>query len=138
MNDKPVGQETVEAELRRLLDDLHGAPPAVVQAETERLRALAQQIQDQRDRERALFRAGQLPRLLAGPAVPASEQFRRAEALFAEAVESEEPPQDRIPQIERIIEQIGILAGQAPVREAGAIRRLTSPLSRLVDNLRTS
>jgi hypothetical protein len=138
MNDKPVGQETIEAELRRLLDDLRGAPPEVVQAETERLRALAQQIQDERDRERALFRAGQLPRLLAGPAVPTSEQFRRAEALFAQAVASEEPPQDRIPQIERIIEQIGVLAGQAPVREAGAIRRLTSPLSRLVDNLRTS
>jgi len=138
MNDQPVDYETVEAELQRLLDDLHGATPVAVQAETDRLRALAEQIQDERGRERALFRAGQLPRLLAGPATPTGEQFRQAQELFAQAVDYDRPADVRIPQIERIIEQIGVLAGEAPVREAGAIRRLTSPLLRLLDHLRTA
>jgi hypothetical protein len=135
MNDKPVGQETIEAELRRLLDDLRGAPPEVVQAETERLRALAQQIQDERDRERALFRAGSLPRLLAGPAVPTSEQFHAAQVLLGRALAGTGSARSRIAEIEQIIDQIGALANEAPPGEAGAIRRTTAPLLRLLDNL---
>lgn len=138
MNDDPVEYETVEAELQRLLADLKGAAPEVVEAEGERLRAMAEQVQDERGRERARFRAGSLPRLLAGPAKASSEQFRQAQILFARAIDGDGPADARIPQLEQAIEQIGDLADQAPVREAGAIRRLTSPLVRLIDHLQSS
>lgn len=136
MNDSPVRHETVEAELRRLLADLKGAAPEVIEAETARLLAMAEQVQDERGRERARFRAGSLPRLLAGPATATSEQFRQAQILFARAIDGDGPADARIPQLEQTVERIGELADQAPVREAGAIRRLTSPLVRLIDNLR--
>jgi hypothetical protein len=138
MNDTPVTHETVEAELQRLLSDLKGASPEVVEAETRRLLALADQVQDGRGRERARFRAGSLPRLLAGPAKASSEQFHQAQILFAQAINGDGPAHARIPQLEQVIEQIGELAEQAPVREAGAIRRLNSPLVRLIDHLESS
>ncbi|MFC5266395.1 hypothetical protein ACFPJ1_30140 [Kribbella qitaiheensis] len=138
MNDEPVDYETFQAEMRRLLSDLKGTTPDVVRAEGERLRNLAEQVQDERGRERARFRAGQLPRLLAGPAKASSEQFRQAQVLFARAINDDGPAGTRIPQLERTIEQIGALADEAPVREAGAIRRLNSPLVRLIDHLQSS
>ena len=138
MNDEPVDYETFQAEMRRLLSDLKGATPDVVQAEGERLRNLAEQVRDERGRERARFRAGQLPSLLAGPAKASSEQFQQAQVLFARAINGNGPAETRIPQLERTIEQIGALADQAPVREAGAIRRLNSPLVRLIDHLQSS
>ncbi|TCN38696.1 hypothetical protein EV644_10891 [Kribbella orskensis] len=138
MNDEPVDYETFQAEMRRLLSDLKGATPDVVQAEGERLRNLAEQVRDERGRERARFRAGQLPRLLAGPAKASSEQFQQAQVLFARAINGDGPAETRIPQLERTIEQIGALADEAPVREAGAIRRLNSPLVRLIDHLQSS
>jgi hypothetical protein len=138
MNDKPVTHETVEAELQRLADDLKGAAPATVEAETARLRAMAEQVQDAPGRERALSRAADLPRLLAGPPAPSSPQFAQAQALFTAAISDEQPAEVRIPRLEQAIEQIGELADQAPVREAGAIRRLNSPLVRLIEHLQSS
>ncbi|GAA1607811.1 hypothetical protein GCM10009789_72780 [Kribbella sancticallisti] len=132
----PPTWESVETELRRLLYDLRGADAAVVQVETARLRALAEQVEDDRDREHALFRAGQLPRLLAGPIAPSSPQFAQAQVLFAQAIGSSAEPADvRIPHLERIIQQIGALADESPPRERGAVRRLTSPLIGLIDHL---
>jgi hypothetical protein len=138
MTDTPVTHETFQAELHRLLADLKGATPELVEAETERLQAMAEQIQDERGRERARFRAAELPRLLAGPPPATSEQFRQAQLLFAQAINGDGPAQTRIPEIERVIEQIGVLSTQAPHREAGAIRRLSSPLIRLIDHLGSS
>lgn len=138
MNDKPVTHETVEAELQRLLDDIKGAPPGVVEAELTRLLAMAEQVPAGPDRDWARTRAGQLPRLLAGPPKPASEEFAQAQLLFDRAISEEGPAESRIPALEQTIEQIGVLADQAPVREAGAIRRLNSPLARLIDHLQSS
>lgn len=138
MNDNAVEYETFQAEMRRLLADLKGAAPELVDAETIRLKAMAEQIQDERGRERARLRAAELPRLLAGPPQATSEQFRQAQILFARAIEGDGPAQTRIPEIERAIEQIGVLSTQAPRREAGAIRRLSSPLIRLIDHLQGS
>jgi predicted RNase H-like nuclease len=138
MNDVPVQYETVEAELQRLIDNLYGAAPAVVRAETDRLRALAEQVQDERGRERALFRAAQLPRLVAGPLTGTSPQYEQAQFLLGRALAGTGPAETRIPEIERIINQIGDLANQAPSREAGAIRRTTSTLLRLIDELRAA
>ncbi|WP_328329350.1 hypothetical protein OHA70_05835 [Kribbella sp. NBC_00382] len=138
MNDNPAGHEAFQAEMRRLLADLKGAAPEVIEAETRRLQAMAEQIQDVRGRERARFRAGSLPRLLAGPPPAASEQFRQAQILFARAIDGDGPAHARIPRLEQAIDQIGELAAQAPAREAGAIRRLTSPLIRLIDQLESS
>jgi hypothetical protein len=138
MTDEPVDYETVEAELSRLLADLKGAAPEVVEAETRRLQTMAEQVQDERGRERARFRAGSLPRLLAGPPKATSQQFEQAQLLFAQAINSEDPPPLRIRQIQRTIKEIGALATQAPHREAGAIRRMNSPLSRLLTHLESS
>ncbi|WBQ06400.1 hypothetical protein [Kribbella sp. CA-293567] len=138
MTENPPDYDAVEAELGRLLDDLKGASSEVVAAETERLRALAEQVEDERGRERARYRAASLPRLLAGPPKATSEQFHQAQVLFARAIDSEGPAQARIPLIERAIAEIGALATQAPHREAGAIRRMNSPLSRLLDHLEKS
>ncbi|MFI5711695.1 hypothetical protein [Kribbella sp. NPDC051620] len=138
MNDKPVTHETVEAELQRLIDNLRGADAATVEAETARLQAMAGQVQDAPGRERAFSRAAELPRLLAGPPVPASAEFARAQLLFDRAIKDQGPAEVRIPRLEQTIEQIGQLADQAPVREAGAIRRLNSPLVRLIEHLQSS
>ncbi|MEV8374500.1 hypothetical protein AB0P21_17305 [Kribbella sp. NPDC056861] len=135
MTEKPVDYEAVEAELQRLLDNLKGASPEVIEAESARLRAMADQVEDERGRENAQGRAAELQRLLAGPPKATSEQFHQAQILFARAINSEDPAQVRIPQIERTIQEIGALAAQAPHREAGAIRRLNSPLSRLITHL---
>lgn len=138
MNDDPVRHETVEAELQRLVDDLRGATPEVVAAETARLRALAEQVQDEAGRERAISRAAELPRLLAGPPVPSSPEFGQAQLLFQQVISDQGPASARIPSVEQAMARIGELAGQAPVREAFAIRRLLSPLGRLLDHLRTT
>jgi hypothetical protein len=138
MNDKPVRHETVETELQRLLDDLAGADAATVAAETERLRKLAELVPAGPDREWALTRAAQLPRLLAGPPTPSSPEFAQAQLLFHHAISEQGSAQTRIPGLERTIEQIGELAGQAPARESFAIRRLLSPLGRLLDHLRAT
>jgi ubiquinone biosynthesis protein UbiJ len=99
---------------------------------------MAEQVQDAPGRERALSRAADLPRLLAGPSAPSSRQFAQAQALFAAAIGDEQPADVRIPRLEQTIEQIGELADQAPVREAGAILRLNSPLVRLIEHLQSS
>ncbi|ONI68745.1 hypothetical protein BWI15_37875 [Kribbella sp. ALI-6-A] len=138
MNDQPVDYATFQAEMHRLLANLDGAAPELIEAETSRLQAMAEQIPDERDREHALFRAGSLPRLVAGPPPATSEQFDQAQVLFAQAINSEEPAQTRIPQIEQAIREIGALAAQAPRIEAGAIRRLNSTLSRLKYHLESS
>ena len=138
MNDNPVRHETVEAELQRLVDDLKGAAPGVVAAETARLQAMAEQVPDEAGRARALSRAAELPRLLAGPPVPSSPEFRQAELLLQQAINDQRPAPDRIPSIEQTIARIGELAGRAPAPEAFAIRRLLTPLGQLLDHLRTT
>jgi hypothetical protein len=138
MNDNPVRHETVEAELQRLVDDLRGAGPEVVAAETARLRALAERVQDEAGRERALSRAAELPRLVAGPRVPSSPEFGQAEQLLQQAINDQRPASVRIPAVEQAMARIGELATQAPAREAFAIRRLLSPLARLLDHLRAT
>jgi hypothetical protein len=136
MGDGPVDYDQVEAELRRLADDLYGAGPATVAAETARLRGLAEQIPDDLWRRRAIVRAEQLPALVAGPVGGSSEQFRQAERLVGEAIGGQGPAGRRIADVERIIQQIGELAAQAPAAESTAILRMNSPLARLIEHLR--
>jgi hypothetical protein len=138
MNDTPVTHEAVEAELQRLVDDLSGADTATIEAGTARLRALAEQVQDPAGRERALSRAADLPRLIAGPPVPTSPEFGQAQLLLHQAVNDQRPAAERIPAVEQAMARIGELAGQAPAREGFAIRRLLSPLGRLLDHLRAT
>ena len=138
MNDVPVHYETVEAELQRLIDALYGAGPAVIQAETDRLRALAEQIQDDRGRERALFRAGRLPELISGAPAPTSPQYAEAERLFGQGLGSRLPAADQIAELQAIRVRIGELAAEAPAAESSAIRRLSSSLGTAIEELRRS
>ncbi|TWD79469.1 hypothetical protein FB561_0528 [Kribbella amoyensis] len=138
MNDEPVRYETVEAELQRLIDRLYQADETTVRTEAARLHALADQVEDEAGRERAHRRANQLPRLLAGPRVATSEQFRQAQQLLDQALNSTGTPQQRLAEVEASMDRIGQLADDAPGAEAGAIRRMTSTLLRLADHLEAS
>jgi hypothetical protein len=136
MTDGPAGYDAVEAELQRLADTLYGAEPATVQAETARLLGLAEQIPDDLWRRRALVRAEQLPSLVAGPVSGSSPEFQQAEQLVGQAIGGQGTAEERIAEVERVIQQIGELAGQAPAAESIAILRMNTPLARLAAHLR--
>jgi hypothetical protein len=133
-----VDFETVEAELQRQINGLRGADTATIQAESARLRRLAEQIDDQLWRRRAIQRAEQLPSLVAGPTGGSSEQYREAEQLLGRGLSTREgvSTQDRIAELESITAQIARLSAQAPYTEAGAILRMNSALARLIADLR--
>lgn len=128
--------ELVEAELQRLLDRLYGADPATVEAERRRLREMAEQVEDELWRRRAIARAEQLPKLLAGPPSGTSDAYAEAQRLYAEAIGSTAPAEDRIPALERIMGQIAELSERAPAAESGAVLHLNSSLRRLLTSLR--
>jgi hypothetical protein len=136
MDDDAVDYETVETELQRLVDDLYDADPATIQAQTTRLRRLAERIDDDTWRHRAIRRAEQLPSLVAGPPAGTSEQYRRAEQLLGEAMGGQGPVDARIARVEQITRAIWELAQQAPAQEAGAIMRMNNSLARLIEDLR--
>jgi hypothetical protein len=136
MGNPRVEYDLIEAELQRLADTLYGAEPAAIQAESDRLRQLAEQIDDELWRRRAVVRATQLPSLVAGPAGGSSDQFRYAEQLAGQALNVQGTAEERIAEVERIMQQIGELSEQAPRQESTAILRLNTPLARLVEHLR--
>ena len=128
--------EAVEAELQRQLDRLYGADPAAVAAATDRLRELAAQVGDELWRQRAMQRAEQLPHLLAGPPETTGRAYHEAQRLYAEAVNSTAPAEERIAELERIMRRIAELSEKAPTAEAGAVLHLNSSLRRLHTSLR--
>ena len=126
----------VEAELQRWLDRLYGADAEAIAAAQDRLRALAEQIEDETERQRAHRRIEALPKLLAGPRALASPEFVAAHRLFAAAIQLEGPVQARIVEVEQAVRAIGELAGQVQGSESMAILALNSPLARLLEQLR--
>jgi hypothetical protein len=135
-----VDYDTVERELQRQITGLYGADAATVQAESDRLRSLAERIEDDLWRQRAIRRAEQLPSLVAGPVAGTSEQYREAEQLLGQGMTSREgvSAADRIIELERITQRIAELSTRAPYTEAGAILRMNSALARLIEDLRLS
>jgi hypothetical protein len=127
--------ERVDAEVRDLALRLNGADPAVIAAESARLRGLAEQIEDDLWRSRAISRAERLPVLASGPQGGSSPQFRSAEALVAQGMSLQTPPAERLTELRRLSEHVAVLAQQAPPRESGAILRMNNSLLRQISQL---
>jgi hypothetical protein len=130
--------ERVDAEVRQAALNLTGADPAVIAAESDRLRALAEQIDDEVWRRRAVSRAERLPRLAAGPRGGSSPEFRAAEQLVAQGMSLQTPVPERLAELRRLSEQVGVLANQAPALESGPILRMNNTLNRLISLLETT
>lgn len=130
--------ERVDAEVRDLALRLNGADPAVLAAESARLRGLAEQIEDDLWRGRAISRAERLPVLAGGPQGGSSAEFRSAETLVAQGMSLQTPVPERLSELRRLSEQVAALAQQAPPRESGAILRMNNTLLRLISGLETA
>jgi hypothetical protein len=127
--------EQLDAQLRELLFSLPGSDAVTIAAESARLRAQAEQIDDEVWRERAISRADRLPQLVAAPQGGSSPEFREAERLIAQGLSAQGSAQERIAEAERLSRQIGELARRAPARESTAILRMNGSLHRLISRL---
>jgi hypothetical protein len=131
-----VDYESVDAQVLALTDSLRGADEATVAAEVARLKALAEQIADERSRRLALIRAEKLPELISGPQPGTSQQYQRAASLLTHVVNDKGSAAEQIDHAERAITEIGALARQAPPREFRTILRMNSTLKRLIERRR--
>jgi hypothetical protein len=131
-----VDYDAFDAQLLELADSLQDADEATVAAEVARMKALAEQISDERSRGHALIRAGKLPELIRGPQPGTSPQYQRASALVAQVLIDEGSPTERIAHAERAKAEIAALSKQAPLRESMTILRMNSSLVRLIERLR--
>jgi hypothetical protein len=128
--------EVVEAELQRQLDRLYGADHATVDAARRHLLVMAEQVEDELWRRRAIRRAEHLPKLLAGPAQATSEQYAEAQRLYAGTLGSTASAAERIPELERVLGRLAELSARAPLAESAAVGELSSSLHRLLQSLR--
>lgn len=131
-----VEYDDVDAQVLDLADSLQGADESTVAAEVARLKALAEQIADERDRELALIRVQKLPDLIRGPQPGASPEYWRASTVLAQVINDKGSPVEQIAHAERAIAEIGELSRQAPLRESRTILRMNSTLKRLIDRRR--
>jgi hypothetical protein len=132
----PVDFEAFDAQLLELADGLEGADDATVAAEIVRLKALAEQIPDERLRRLALIRVEKLPEFINGPKPGTSPQYQRASTVLGQALADNSSPDKRIAHAERAMTEIAALSGQAPPRESMTILRMNSSLARLIERLR--
>ncbi len=131
-----VQYDDVDAQVLDLADSLHEADEATVAAEVARLKALAEQIADERDRRLALIRAEKLPELIRGPRPGTSPEYWSAARLVTQVVNDKGTRAEQIDHAERAIREIGVLARQAPRREFRTILRMNSTLKRLIERRR--
>jgi len=131
-----VRYDDVDAQVMDLADELQDADEATVAAEVARLTALAEQIEDESARRRAVIRAEKLPELIRGPQMPGSPEYRQASTLLAQVLNDQGPAADQIAHAERVQAEIGTLAQAAPPRESRTILRMNSTLQRLIERRR--
>jgi hypothetical protein len=131
-----VRYDDVDAQVLDLADELQDADEATIAGEVARLTALAEQIEDESSRRRAVIRAQKLPELIRGPRPGSSPQYRQASTLLAQVLNNHGPAADQIAHAERVQAEIGALARQAPPRESRTILRMNSTLQRLVERRR--
>lgn len=133
-----MNYETVSAEVRRLSYDLRGADDATVAAEQARLRALADQIEDEVSRRSARARVDALPIRLAGPKLGTSPEYAEATSLAGRAhglTSLSGPAEQQLAEAHRIRTRIGELAHQAPAAEQMTILRMNSSVARVIAHL---
>jgi hypothetical protein len=131
-----VEYDDVDAQVMALADSLQGADEATIAAEVARLKALAEQIADERSRQLALIRVQKLPDLIRGPQPGTSSEYWRAARLVTQVVNNKGTRAEQIDHAERAIREIGDLARQAPQREFRTILRMNSTLKRLIQRRR--
>ncbi|MGW6200642.1 hypothetical protein ACWF0M_31155 [Kribbella sp. NPDC055110] len=131
-----VDFDAVDGQIRELSASLRGADEAAVSAEVERLKALAEQIADERSRRLALIRVEKLPALIRGPQPGTSPQYWRAASVVAQAISDKGSAGERIAHAERAKAEVAELSRQAPRRESMTILRMNSSLVRLIQRLR--
>ena len=132
-----VDFDAVDGQIRELSKSLRGADEATVSAEVERLKALAEQIADERSRRLALIRVEKLPQLIRGPRPGTSPEYWRAARLVTDVVNGKGSAAERIAHAERAKTEIAELSRQAPQRESMTILRMNSSLVRLIQRLRS-
>jgi hypothetical protein len=131
-----VDFDTFDAQLLELADSLRGADEATMAAEIVRMKALAEQIEDERDRRLAMIRVDKLPELANGAQPGTSPQYWAAARLLAQAISDKGSPAERIAHAERAKTEIAALSKQAPVRESMTILKMNSTLARWIERLR--
>jgi hypothetical protein len=131
-----VDFDAFDAQLLELADSLQGADEATVAAEVVRMKALAEQIADDRSRRLALIRAEKLPEFVNGAQPGTSPEFERASTLVAQVLGDKGSSAERIAHAERAKAEIAALSQQAPPRESMTILRMNSTLVRLIERLR--
>ena len=89
---------------------------------------MAERVEDELWRKRAIQRAEQLPSLVAGPRGGSSPQYQEAERLLGLAIST---TGTSLAELDAIAERIAQLSEQAPDTEAMAILRMNSTLARL-------
>ncbi|WP_427889259.1 hypothetical protein ACQHIV_38480 [Kribbella sp. GL6] len=131
-----VDFETFDAQLLELADSLQGADETTVAAEAVRMKALAEQIEDEQSRRLALIRAEKLPEFVRGPQPGTSPQYWRAASLVTQVINDKGTPAEQIDHAQRAVAEIGTLARAAPEREFRTILRMNSTLKRLIERRR--
>jgi hypothetical protein len=130
-----VDYDTFDAQLLQLADSLRGSDEATIAAEIVRMKPLAEQIEDERDRRLALIRVDKLPELVNGAQPGTSPEFNRATTLVGQVLADKSSPTERIAHAERAKAEIAALSKQAPPRESMTILRMNSTLTRWIERL---
>jgi hypothetical protein len=124
--------DTIEDEIQDLIWDLHDADQDAIATHMDRLRVRAEQITDDRWRERALSRIASLPRLIGPAPLGQSPEYSEAVRLAALAHGSTGSAEQRIAFCDGIMTQIAELADRAPGAESIVIRRMNSSIARII------
>jgi hypothetical protein len=130
-----VTYEKVREELDDAVWRLRSADRTRVATEVERLRRLAEQIEDPLWRQRALHQVQKFPEPGTAPSATGSEQLRQAQSLSSKAFRLEGSAEQRIAELQRLRTEIGDLSGQAPPHERLTILRLNSAITRMIAEL---
>jgi hypothetical protein len=133
-----VKYDEFDAEYNRVVESVEaGLSTAALAAEVERLRVLADGIDDESGRKEAGYDLAMLEDLLAhDDTAEPSEVTQRARAAYAEATRYDGTPSERIARAETGIQQLTSIAATADPEEQEAISGLTESLDMLIGALR--
>jgi hypothetical protein len=126
-----------EVEYKRVFEViLNGRGDRDLTADIARLHALAEQIDDEDDRDDALLEVTGIEDVIAhGPGEPPSEIIQQARAAYAEAVRDDGTDDERLARAEEGIQALMDIESATP-EEEGAIGSMEHTLRMLADALR--
>ena len=126
-----------EVEYKRVFEViLNGRGDRDLTADIARLHALAEQIDDEDDRDDALLEVTGIEDVIShGPGEPPSEVIQQARAAYAEAVRDDGTDNERLARAEEGIQALMDIESATP-EEEGAIGSMEHTLRMLADALR--